>query len=178
MRELLKALVDIADRLDKKGYGRYADLIQAIIEGLVSSNKDELIGEDKKQDDTKEPEKVKEDNEQIKEDAAKARKAMVDDEGIKDLFDAKEKINEMKRSDDYDLTDDEWEFVYEKVLEDKFKRDYTEKSKQELEDELNRLVEDKKRKGELSREEELEYNMINSIFKRKTHEEVRPSDQD
>jgi hypothetical protein len=152
-------------------------LIDAILNNLIG-NRDKSDKKDSTPKENKEdlPEKVKEDSEQIKDDAIEVRKIIVDDENLKDLYEAREKLNELKRDDKYELTEEEWAGVYEQVLKDKFEREYDEKDNEELETELNKLVEDKKRHGELSREQEMEFKMIDTIYKRKSHEEVRPSD--
>lgn len=177
MKDLFEKLLDIANQLDHKGYQREADLIDAIMKNLLNNrNKDNKKTEDN-EDKTSKPKKVIEDKKQIKEDAVKIRKKIVDDENIKDLFDAKEELIKLKNSGDYDLTEDEWADVYGQILEDKFKREYSDKSKEDLEKEIATLTEDRKRKGELSKEEELDYKMIDEIYKKKTHEDIRPSDK-
>jgi len=174
MKELFEKLLSIANLLDGKGYEREADLIDAIMKNLIDDKDD---GGTEKNSKKEEPKKVKEERKQVEEDAEKVIKKIVDDENIKDLFDAKEELNKLRNSDEYDLTIDEWEDVYSKILEGKFKREYADKSKKELEEEIRKLVEDRKRKGELSREEELDYEMIDEIYKRKNHEDIRPSDK-
>lgn len=175
MKELFEELISAANRLDDKGYELEADLIEAVLKNLINDRKSNK--KETKKTDNDEPEKVKEEKEQVNNDMKEVREKLVDNESIKDLFDLKEELKKIKISKEYDLTEDEYEEVYEQLLEDKFKREYSEKEKEELEEELNKLTEDRKRKGELDREEEMDYKMIDEIYKRKSHEDVRPSDK-
>ena len=180
MKDIFEKLITIADQLDDQGYSRQADMLDAVAKTLLNNFcpvETRRKSKDKPKEDNKDvPDKVKKEVKEISDDAVKARKALVDDKNIDDLFDAKEALTKMKGSEDYSLNDEEWSAVYEQVLEDRFRREYEEKSEEDLEKELNVLLEDKKRKGELNKEEELEFEMIDNIYKRKSNEEVRPSD--
>jgi len=131
MKDIFESLINIADRLDKKGYDRQADMVDAVAKTLLSN-----ITTDKIQDQDA-PIKVKQEQNKLSKDFNRVRKLIVDDENIKDLFDAKEELTKMKNSREYHLNDNEWSYVYEQILEDKFKRDYEKKSSQKLEEELN-----------------------------------------
>jgi len=191
IKEVFEQVIDLANQLEGMGYYRYADLLDAITKNLSkedggkakSEERREEKHEDKHEDKkdnhetTDTPERVKEESKQIKDDMTVVRKKIVDDKDIKDLFEAKEQLTKLKNSGQYELTEDEWSKIYGQILEDRFRREYSEKGKEELEKELNRLLEDKKRKGELNKEEELDYKMIDEIYQQKSHEEVRPSDK-
>ena len=181
IEDILEMLVEAADDLDEQGYKHQAKVIDAIVQTLVKDycgcGKRECKKEDGDKKATKIPRKVEEDKKQISDDAKDVRQKIVDDDSVKDLYDAKHELTKLKNSDDYDLTDSEWGAVYEQILEDKFRREYEDKDADELEKELNDLTEDKKRKGGLEKEEEADYNMIDRIYKDKVHEDVRPSDR-
>ena len=170
MKDIFEKLITVADQLDDIGYERQADLVDAVVKSLIGDR-------DNNRGYKETPKKVKKVVKQVNEDVQEIRRKIVDDEDVKDLFDAKAKLTKLKNSDDYELTDDEWAKLYKQILDDKFKREYTEKSEEELEKELNDLTEDKKRKGELTKEEEADYEMIDKIYKSKAYEETRPSDR-
>ena len=178
IEDILEALVEIADNLDEEGYERQAKIVDVVVHNLIKDycGGDRNGKKDGGKKSVKLPDKVVEDKKQISDDALKVRKIIVDDGDIKDLYDAKNKLTKLKNSDKFDLTDSEWGTVYAQILEDKFRREYEEKGEEELEKELNDLTEVKKRKGELDKEEEADYAMIDRIYKSKAYEEVRPSD--
>lgn len=167
---MIQKLLEVADNLDEMGCERESDIITAVLNKIVGSEKDKGKSKSESNIETKEDKDVKDDAEKV------VNELLNNDLG--DLKDFKEEIIRLKNSDKYELIEDDWEKIYELVLDKKFKRDYSEKDADELEEELMDLEEDRKRKGELTREEELDYDMIKNIVKRKTHEDVRPSDID
>jgi len=166
---MVQKLLEVADLFDREGLEREADIITAIINKIVGSN-DCSNGNDVN------TEKAKEEPGNLMQEAVDS---LVDNSNIKDLKDLKYFLTGLKNSNKFsELIEDDWEKVYKEVLDKLFQREYTEREQNELEEELQDLEEDRKRKGELTREEELDYEMIKSVLVRESHEEIRPSDKD